>query len=81
MDTLLTFESSYESYTSSYTPNDWTPSDLRKIWHIIYNASASAVSSVVALAKQRSAGLVEVTNAYWTTHTMPSQRTHTCNHL
>lgn len=63
MDTLLTFESSYETYTSSaYTPNDWTPADPRKIWHIIYNVPASAVSNVVALAKQRGAGLVEVTN-------------------
>ncbi|KAH8780980.1 Spherulation-specific family 4-domain-containing protein [Diaporthe sp. PMI_573] len=62
MDTLLTFESSYEAYTSSYTPNDWTPTDSRKIWHIIYNVPASAVSTVAALAKQRGAGLIEVTN-------------------
>lgn len=62
MDTLLTFESSYESYMSSYTPNDWVPADIRKIWHIIYNVPASAAGTVAALAKERGAGLVEVTN-------------------
>ncbi|KAL1853997.1 hypothetical protein Daus18300_011587 [Diaporthe australafricana] len=61
-DTLLTFLSTYENYTSSYTPNDWTPADPRKIWHVIFNVPASAISTVVALAKQRGAGLVEVTD-------------------
>lgn len=37
MDTLLTFENTYEIYQNSYMPNDWTPQDPRKIWHIIYN--------------------------------------------
>lgn len=60
MDTLLTFTDSYETYTSSYTPLDWTPADPRKIWHIIDSVPASAVGSVVALAGQRGAGLVEV---------------------
>lgn len=62
MDTLMTFESSYETYMSSYVPNDWTPADPRKIWHIIYNVPASDVSKVVALANQRGAGLIAVTN-------------------
>ncbi|KAE8395561.1 Spherulation-specific family 4-domain-containing protein [Aspergillus alliaceus] len=35
MDTLLTFELSYKAYTNSYTPNNWTPKDPRKLWHIL----------------------------------------------
>lgn len=62
MDTLLTFTDSYETYTSSYTPLDWTTADSRKIWHIIDSVPASAIGSVVALAGQRGAGLVEVTD-------------------
>jgi len=31
IDTLLTFESSYETYTNSFVPNDWMPKDPRKI--------------------------------------------------
>lgn len=62
MDTLLTFTDSYETYTSSYTPLDWMPADPRKIWHIIDSVPASSVGSVVALAGQRGAGLVEVTD-------------------
>lgn len=62
MDTLLTFTDSYEAYISAYTPLDWTPADPRKIWHIIDSVPASAVGSVVALAGQRGAGLVEVTD-------------------
>lgn len=62
MDTLLTFTDSYDIYTSSYTPLDWTPADPRKIWHIIDSVPASAVGSVVDLAGQRGAGLVEVTD-------------------
>lgn len=62
MDTLLTFTDSYDTYTSAYTPLDWAPADPRKIWHIIDSVPASAVSNVVALAGQRGAGLVEVTD-------------------
>lgn len=62
MDTLLTFTDSFETYTSSYTPLDWTPADPRKIWHIIDSVPASAIGSVVALAGQRGAGLIEVTD-------------------
>lgn len=62
MDTLLTFTDTYDTYTASYTPLDWTPADPRKIWHIINSVPASAVGSVVSLAGQRGAGLVEVTD-------------------
>jgi Spherulation-specific family 4 len=61
-DTLMTFESSYESYTTNYVPNDWTPSDPRKIWHIIYNVPEAEAAQVARLAYQRGAGLVDITN-------------------
>ncbi|KAE8358366.1 Spherulation-specific family 4-domain-containing protein [Aspergillus caelatus] len=62
MDTLLTFELSYEAYTNSYTPNDWTPKDPRKLWHIVYNVPESAVSEVTNLAKERGAGFLQLTD-------------------
>ncbi|KAL4956629.1 hypothetical protein BDW69DRAFT_181406 [Aspergillus filifer] len=42
MDTLLTFELSYDAYINSYTSNDWTPKDLQKLWHIVYDVPKSA---------------------------------------
>lgn len=62
MDTLLTFESSYTQYTTAYVPNDWTPTDPRKIWHIIHTVPAGNVAEVAALSKTRGAGLVEITD-------------------
>lgn len=63
MDTLLTFESSYEAYTSSlFVPNDWPAKDSRKIWHIIYNVPESSVEEVAKLARKRGAGFIEITN-------------------
>ncbi|KAI2733367.1 CAZyme family GH135 [Penicillium roqueforti] len=62
MDTLLTFESSYETYISSYVPNDWTPKDPRKLWHIIYKVPQDQVATVAALASSRHAGLLEITD-------------------
>ncbi|RAH78951.1 hypothetical protein BO86DRAFT_402295 [Aspergillus japonicus CBS 114.51] len=62
MDTLLTFEQSYDSYINSYTPNDWTPNDPRKLWHTVYNVSESSVSEVVKLAKERGAGFLHLTD-------------------
>ncbi|OGM49583.1 hypothetical protein ABOM_001752 [Aspergillus bombycis] len=62
MDTLLTFELSYEAYTNSYTPNDWTPKDPRKLWHIVYNVPESAVGEVTKLAKERGAGFLQLTD-------------------
>lgn len=62
MDTLLTFELSYDSsYMNSYTPNDWTPKDPRKLWHIVDDVPASAVSKVAKLAEKRGAGLLQLT--------------------
>lgn len=61
-DTLMTFESSYETYTSSYVSNGWTASSTQKIWHIIYNVPSSAVATVAALAKKRGAGYVQITD-------------------
>lgn len=62
MDTLLTFESSYEAYTSSFVPNNWTPKDPRKIWHIIYKVPEDQIATVTALASSRNAGLLEITD-------------------
>ncbi|KAL3473266.1 Spherulation-specific family 4-domain-containing protein [Aspergillus californicus] len=62
MDTLLTFELSYDAYKNSYTPNDWTPKDPRKLWHIVYDVPESAVGEVVKLAKDRGAAFLQLTN-------------------
>jgi hypothetical protein len=62
MDTLLTFELDYNAYTNSYTPNDWTPKDPRKLWHIIYNVPETAINEVIKLSKERGAGFVQLTN-------------------
>ncbi|RDW70549.1 uncharacterized protein DSM5745_08060 [Aspergillus mulundensis] len=62
MDTLLTFELSYDAYKNSYTPNDWTPKDPRKLWHIIYDVPESAVAEVAQLAKKRGASFIEITS-------------------
>lgn len=62
MDTLLTFELDYAAYTSSYTPNDWTPENPSKLWHIVYDVPESAISQVAALARQRGAGFLQMTD-------------------
>ena len=62
MDTLLTFESSYETYINSFVPNDWTPKDGRKIWHIIYKVPQGQIESVAAPASSRNVGLIEITD-------------------
>ncbi|PKY04114.1 fibronectin type III domain protein [Aspergillus campestris IBT 28561] len=62
MDTLLTFELSYDAYMNSYTPNDWTAKDPRKIWHIVYSVPESAVGKVTKLAKERGAGFIQLTD-------------------
>ncbi|KAF2792903.1 hypothetical protein K505DRAFT_350304 [Melanomma pulvis-pyrius CBS 109.77] len=61
-DTLMTFESSYETYTTKYVPNDWISTDSRKFWHIIYNVPKTEVNRIAALARERGAGLIEITN-------------------
>lgn len=63
MDTLLTFELSYTAYTSSaYQPNNWIPKDPRKLWHIVYEVPQSAIAEVAALARQRGAGFIQMTD-------------------
>ncbi|KAE8371195.1 Spherulation-specific family 4-domain-containing protein [Aspergillus bertholletiae] len=61
MDTLLTFKLFYKAYTNSY-PNDWTPKDPRKLWHIVYNVPETAVSEVTNLVKERGAGFLQLTD-------------------
>ena len=60
-DTLLTSETSYETYTTAFVSNGWTPQDPRKIWHIIYDVPDGQGPAVAALALQRGAGLIEIT--------------------
>lgn len=75
-DTLVTFERSYPEYLTrtqgiilkddggnEYFTEEWIPKDNRKYWHIIYNTPQDKIREVVALAKQRHAGLVMVTSA------------------
>ncbi|KAL5359299.1 Spherulation-specific family 4-domain-containing protein [Aspergillus floccosus] len=62
-DTLMTFEQSYDTYMNNYVPNpDWTPSDPRKLWHIIYNVPQGEAAKVAKLALERGAGLVHITD-------------------
>jgi hypothetical protein len=63
-DTLLTFESSFARYTDgiNYIPNNWTATDPRKIWHIIYDVPQSKIPYIAKLARERGAGLIEITN-------------------
>lgn len=73
---MVTYERSYEEYLNrtqgitlyddwgiEFTIDEWIPKDHRKYWHIIYNTPQDKIREVVALAKQRHAGLVMVTSA------------------
>ncbi|XMA10228.1 hypothetical protein WAI453_003019 [Rhynchosporium graminicola] len=63
MDTLLTFESSYEFYTNgSYTPNSWVPKDDRKIWHIVYRVPQDKVAEVLAISAKRHVEYLHLTD-------------------
>ncbi|PYH49859.1 uncharacterized protein BP01DRAFT_286874 [Aspergillus saccharolyticus JOP 1030-1] len=62
MDTLLTFEQGYNAYLNHYVPNNWTPQDPRKLWHIVYNVTESAIGDVLTLANERGAGFLQLTN-------------------
>lgn len=75
MDTLMTFESSYDHYVNDYVSNGWTPSNPSKIWHIIYDVPEDKVPEVAAMAAERGAGLVEITNGVLPNpyNTMPSE--------
>ena len=62
-DTIVTFEGSYSTYTSSYTDLSWDPVDPHKIWHLIYGASTEAdMENAISLSKSRDAGYVYVTD-------------------
>jgi len=62
-DVLVTFEGSYDTYVSHYTPLSWNPVDPFKIWHLIYGASTQAdMEKAVSLSKRREAGYVYVTD-------------------
>lgn len=63
MDALLTFESNYGNYSTKFVPNDWVPSDPRKIWHIVYRVPEDKIGEVAELARQRHAGLIQITDA------------------
>ncbi|KAJ6029927.1 uncharacterized protein N7446_001010 [Penicillium canescens] len=58
IDTLLTFELSYDAYVNSYTPNTWVLKDPRKLWHYIYDVPESAINEVIKLSKERGASFV-----------------------
>jgi hypothetical protein len=62
-DTLLTAEVSYATYTSSaYADVDWTPSDPRKLWHIVYDVPSDQVAAVAKLARSRNVGMLHITD-------------------
>ncbi|KAL4733002.1 Spherulation-specific family 4-domain-containing protein [Aspergillus similis] len=62
-DTLMTFEQSYDTYINSYVPNPgWTPTDPRKLWHIIYGVPQAEIARVAELARERDAGYVDITD-------------------
>lgn len=62
MDTLLTFEQDYEAYISKFVPNNWTPKDTRKIWHIVYRVPQDKIAEALKLALSRNIGYFELTN-------------------
>jgi hypothetical protein len=60
----MTFESSYENYIiNNYTMIDWTPTDDRKIWHIIYRVPEDKAGEIANLAAKNHAGLIHITPA------------------
>ncbi|KAM7193435.1 Spherulation-specific family 4 domain containing protein [Rhypophila sp. PSN 637] len=65
MDTLVTFENTYQVYNSSFQGLTWTPSDPRKIWHIVHGTPASAVANAVSLSNARGAGFIHLTDDTW----------------
>jgi hypothetical protein len=62
VDTLLTFERNYDAYTNDFTPNDWTPKDPRKLWHIVYNVPQSAIGEVADLVNERGVAFIQLSN-------------------
>lgn len=62
VDTLMSFEGSFDTYNNAYVANSWTSSTRNKVWHLVYNVPEDQVSKVAALAKQRGADLIGITN-------------------
>lgn len=62
MDTLLTFERNYDAYINDFTPNDWTPKDPRKLWHIVYKVPQSAIGEVADLVNERGVAFIQLSN-------------------
>lgn len=67
-DVLVTFEGSCDDYLATGTaagfePLSWQPHPTQKIWHIVHHAlSPAQAEEVVALSRQRGAGLLYVTD-------------------
>ena len=68
-DVLLTFEGAYQNYREDaadenlrYRALDWQPEDPGKIWHILYDVPADRIQEVTALARERGAGFVQITD-------------------
>ncbi|KAK6212849.1 hypothetical protein LQW54_004939 [Pestalotiopsis sp. IQ-011] len=61
-DTLLTFESSYDTYLNGFVDNGWVAENTAKIWHIIYNVPQADVAAVAALSLERGAGIIQITD-------------------
>jgi hypothetical protein len=59
----MTFEGNYTSYMNDYNKSPWTSRDNRKFWHIIYGVPETNIRAAAALARQRGAGLVQITDA------------------
>lgn len=62
MDTLMTYENSYDTYINNYVPNNWTASDPQKIWHVVYGVPENEVQRVSKLSSERGAGLIQITD-------------------
>lgn len=67
-DILVTFEGPCEAYLadgrgSGFEPLSWQPGPGQTIWHIVHHTpDAAAAAKVVALSRQRGAGLLYVTD-------------------
>lgn len=61
-DVIINFESTYSSYVS-WRPAGWEASyPANRFWHLIYTTSQAQLPNAVALARQRNAGWVYVTD-------------------
>ena len=61
-DIVLSFEDTYANYGSAETPA-WVASYApSRFWHIVLSATQAEMETAVALARQRNAGLIYVTD-------------------